>query len=210
MTVRKPKSRPRNRRGEGSLLGQQIVAAALAAVNAGTPPETIALRSLARDVGIATTSIYAHFATVEDIIKAAAEEGFAALAVALARAVAGVRDPRQRLDALVQAYVRFATRQPALYRLLFATSFKKTAGGRSKFDATRGGEAFAALREAMQACIDAGISEHRDATTAATMVWVALHGYVSLTTTHSDFPWRDKRRLLQALVARVAELKSAR
>ncbi len=197
-------ARPRNRRGEGNVLRDQIVEAALAAVSAGGGRDSITLRSLARDIGIATTSIYAHFETMDEILKAAADRAFGELTMVLRQASAADLAPVARLAALVGAYAAFGLAQPAIYRLLFGTPLLAT--GRP-IDGTSGGEAFGELSAAVAACIDAGLSRQTDAQQAATLLWVALHGYVALTVTLPDFPWPERQAFLEALVRRTVDLK---
>jgi AcrR family transcriptional regulator len=61
--------RSRTRRGEGSRLRDEILASAAGLLQEGAPG-AITLSALARDVGIATTSIYSHFADRDEILDA--------------------------------------------------------------------------------------------------------------------------------------------
>lgn len=203
--VKSSTARSRNKRGEGELLREEIVTAALEAVRAGGTPETITLRAISRRIGIAPTSIYAHFATMDDIFKAAAQVGFEELTAVLRQSAVKHKDPKRRLKALVTAYVLFGQAQPFLYRLLFLTPLKRTG---EPIAGTAGGDAFGELLAAMATLSALGLSGHKDPLLGAALVWTALHGYVTLSTTHQDFPWPEQSKLLDELVHRVAAIAS--
>src|ERR1700743_2814309 len=61
----------RNARGQGNRLADDIVRGALAIIERTGSDDAVTLRAVAREVGIAAPSIYAHFADREAIIMAA-------------------------------------------------------------------------------------------------------------------------------------------
>jgi len=79
----------------------------------------VSLRKVAARAGVSRTAPYHHFPSKEDLLAALVQRGFQEL----------VRDMRQpssspgpvipRFEALGRAYVAFALREPALYRLMF-------------------------------------------------------------------------------------------
>src|ERR1700684_1098518 len=60
----------RNARGQGTRLADDIVRGALALVERTGSDEAVTLRAVAREVGIAAPSIYAHFADRDAIVMA--------------------------------------------------------------------------------------------------------------------------------------------
>ncbi|SDN16171.1 TetR/AcrR family transcriptional regulator [Actinacidiphila guanduensis] len=214
MTVtRTPPSgdRPRNKRGEGSKLRGDILDAATRLLVAGGP-EAITLRAVARDVGIATTSIYSHFADREEILDAIADQAFTEMAEATGRAMTAEQDPVGALVAGCRAYLRFATDSPQLYTLLFTTALgpSQKSGLRtpkpSQWESESGARLFHNLVDGIQACVDTGFSDSSDAFTSALMVWSALHGYAGLRANLLSVPWPDEEKTLAQLVADLAHL----
>ena len=65
-------------RGQGNRLADDIVRGALAIIERTGSDEAVTLRAVAREVGIAAPSIYAHFADREAIIMAAVVSNVAA------------------------------------------------------------------------------------------------------------------------------------
>src|SRR6516164_7110103 len=96
----RPQPRGRNRRGQGELLREEIVAAACRMLEELGDDQALSLRAVAREVGIAATSVYLHFADLEALVVAALESSHAALTAAIddAETAAGP-DPVARLRA---------------------------------------------------------------------------------------------------------------
>jgi AcrR family transcriptional regulator len=190
----------RNARGQGNRLADDIVRGALAIVERTGTDEAVTLRAVAREVGIAAPSIYAHFADREAIIMAAVVQIFDELTetVAAAQTAAGP-DPVQRLLAGCQAYLEYGLGHPARYGLLFAPRGAlpdgycppPTFGSDGRPDLPFGTEAFAQLIDGIQNCVNAGVSTSKDVLADATAVWVALHGTVTLRTALDAFPWPE-------------------
>jgi len=103
-----------------------LVEAAVEAVRA-EGPSGLALRELARRVGVSHNAAYRHFADRDALVAAVAEEGMAALSRALRDALDGreTTDPVERaragLSAIGRAYVEFALAEPGLFRVAFTT-----------------------------------------------------------------------------------------
>ena len=190
--------RPRNARGQGARLTEDIVTGALALIERAGSAEAVTLRAVAREVGIAAPSIYPHFADRDAIVTAVVVRVFDELAETIkAGAQAAGPDPVDQLVAGCAAYVDFGLRHPARYGVLFAGPHGPAENycqpvaldpaGRPVLE--WGAEAFSLLLQAIQDCVTAGVSASTDVLADATAVWVALHGTVTLRTTLPRFPW---------------------
>jgi len=78
------------------------------------------LREVARRAGVSHNAPYNHFAHKRDLLDAAAAVGHDLLRSELTAAVAKIADPRAALSKMSSAYVRFGTKNPALYHLMFS------------------------------------------------------------------------------------------
>src|SRR5919201_2832032 len=108
-------ARARNPRGRGGRLRDELIQAASALLAEG---RSLTLRSVAARAGVAATSVYLHFPTVEHLSAAVAARSFAEMGAALAAAEAGT-DPRAILLARCRAYCAFALAHPGHYRVMF-------------------------------------------------------------------------------------------
>ena len=90
--------------------------------------QALSLRELAREAGVSHGAPRRHFPDRDALLDALAASGFERLARELERAVAGAGlGAEDRLHALAQAYVGFATRDAALLELMFATKHREGA-----------------------------------------------------------------------------------
>ncbi len=209
--------RQRNARGQGARLTEDIVSAAITLIERAGTHEAVTLRAVAREVGIAAPSIYAHFPDRESIVMAVVVRIFDELTEAIARGVqrAG-QDPVSRLIAGCEAYVAFGLAHPQRYGVLFSERRIATPDyckpvsigpdGRPVLEF--GAESFALLVSAIEACVAAGASASTDILADATAVWVALHGTVTLRTTLPGFPWPEPGKFVGEFVRSLARVKA--
>lgn len=193
--------RQRNARGEGARLSEDILAAALALIDRTGSQESVTLRAIAREIGIAAPSIYPHFEDRDAIVMAVVARLFDELAAAIRAGVAAAgSDPVDQLVAGCQAYVRFGLEHPARYGVLFSGSRPPATaeycrpvviGPGRRPVLVFGAEAFALLVDAISGCVAAGMSASADVVADGTSVWVAMHGTVTLRTSLPAFPWPE-------------------
>ncbi|MGH1590101.1 TetR/AcrR family transcriptional regulator [Methylobacterium phyllosphaerae] len=94
-----------------------LVSAALDLLETGGEA-ALSLRAAARACGVSAMAPYRHFPGKEDLLQAVAARGFEDLAAGL-EAADGSAAGAQALAAQGAAYVAFACRHPALFRLMF-------------------------------------------------------------------------------------------
>ncbi|GAA5127255.1 TetR/AcrR family transcriptional regulator [Pseudonocardia adelaidensis] len=182
--ARRNRDRPRSRRGEGVRLRAEILAAATELLDASGDERAVTLRAVARRVGIAAPSIYPHFPDRPAIVLAVARQGFAELGGRIRSATGSAGDdPRARLIGACRAYVDFADRRPARYRLMFGRVHDPE-------DPTAvGGEAVRILTETLTDCVAAGRSTSTDLRADAISLWVGLHGLAHQHAVAALYPW---------------------
>jgi AcrR family transcriptional regulator len=205
----------RNARGQGTRLADDIVRGALALIERTGSDEAVTLRAVAREVGIAAPSIYAHFADREAIIMAAVVQVFDELADAVEKAEArSSADPVKQLLAGCLAYLEYGLDHPARYGLLFSPrelapeDYCKPVpiGPDGQPILAFGAEAFAELVQGIQRCVDADVSASTDVLADATAVWAGLHGAVTLRTALPGFPWPELAAFNRQLVLPLARV----
>lgn len=167
MTSRKPKYH------HGDLRRALMDAALSCVVERGVAG--LSLREAARRAGVSTAAPYHHFESLEALIQALCDEGFAGLEAAMAAAGdAAGPDPGARMAALGCAYVRFALAHPGHFRLMF--SVPVPAGALNADDTTGFGRMLAAMR-ALQA---AGQAPAGPVGPLALLAWTTVHGLATL------------------------------
>jgi AcrR family transcriptional regulator len=173
--------------------------------------DAVTLREVARRVGVSAPSIYRHFDSPDAIISAVVEQSFSELTTQLRLAVETEREPVARLRAVGRGYVAFGLEQRLRYRILFERRRRREGPSPAEHAASiermPGADAFAVLLEAMTDCVDAGCSSAPSALRAATELWVALHGYITLRPATQRFPWPERDELVESLMLRLARIE---
>ncbi|GAA2531640.1 TetR/AcrR family transcriptional regulator [Winogradskya humida] len=198
--------RRRNPRGQGQILKEQLVGAAAKLLATLDQPETLTLRQVAREVGVAPASIYSHFDDLSALIQHVLRLRYDELARLMNGAAAAAPDPLSELVARCAVYVRWGNEQPGHYRTLF--------GGRMPADLVPGTahEAGADLLGSLVTVLGAvtgpgaGAGPDRAPSTQeqqwrdGLLLWTALHGLVSLYNDHGSIDWPPLDELLADLI----------
>ena len=170
-----PSARSRNRRGQGELLRRDIIDAAVRMLNELGDDEALSLRAVAREVGIAATSVYIHFADRDELVFAALEQCTADLIRDLDQAEAsGGDDPVAQLRARLLFLSTWTSEYGGIYKVLHESTLNRRMHLAFKAElATR-------AAAAVQRCMDAGLAPVDDAAAVALDLRAAVHGAVSL------------------------------
>ena len=119
-TTKKPSpiKKPKGQYHHGNLHDALIDGAAAVLESHGV--EALSLREAARRAGVSQTAPYRHFKNKQALLAAVAGDGFRNLLEDLkAAAFPWDEDPGEAVTAIGSAYIRFATEQPARFRLMF-------------------------------------------------------------------------------------------
>jgi AcrR family transcriptional regulator len=138
----------------------------------------LSLREVARKAGVSHNAPYHHFKDRSSLLAALAEDGFAALAGEMAEARAAAPNARARLEACGLAYIRFALKSPARFKLMFRPELTGSAA-----EAAVAQSSTPALDTLTGAIIEAqasGLAPAGDPKPLVLTCWAAVHGLASL------------------------------
>jgi AcrR family transcriptional regulator len=195
-------ARVRNPRGEGQRLRAEIVEAAAQLLAAEPEPAPVSLRGVARRVGIAPQSMYLHFGDKSELLAAVVAVRFRELLRACDAAAAAEAGPRARLRAFCVAYCTWGLRNPGHYRLLFESRATTQAG--LPYEGSPGAGVFDRFAELVSQSVGS------QGFTTAVLLWVALHGIVSLRWSKPGFPWPPVEELVDAFLPALVRQANAR
>ena len=159
--------------------------------------ESLSLRKLAERIGVSRTAAYHHFKDKNDLLSAIAAQGFSAWQAQANQIFNddGLTD-RDKYRTFVHFYVRFATQNAAIYKLMFgSTLWKKNTNpegsnpqestkGKSKSSQTLIDVAYPSFQhqvEMTQAWQQKGIlPKSQNSLRLAQVTWATLHGIAQL------------------------------
>ena len=157
-------------------LRQKVLDASLALIEEGGL-DRLSMREVARKAGVSHQAPYHYFGDREAILAELAGEGFLRLGQSLMRAAPqGASDPVKAVEAMGQAYVEFASRNPAYFQAMFradAVPLDRYPEARKRED-----EAFGKLVEGVGEAFVNQPAEVRH--TIAVACWAMVHGLATL------------------------------
>ncbi|MGN2252773.1 TetR/AcrR family transcriptional regulator [Frateuria sp. GZRe12] len=139
-------------------------------------PAAVSMRRIAAELGCGTMTPYRYFASKEQIVTAVRTRGMHRFSEALERALDTPGDGRTRSRAVRDAYVAFARRETATYRLMFEYPEPRR-------DDPAYREAHARMWRTIAAHVEVLVAEgavEADAPLLGHQIWAALHGAVML------------------------------
>ncbi|MFH8533924.1 TetR/AcrR family transcriptional regulator [Streptomyces tendae] len=189
MADRRTAPRRRNPRGQGETLRAELVEATARLLATLDRPETLTLRQVAREVGVAPASIYGHFSDLGALIQHVLRLRYEELAQLMNEAAAPAAEPLDDLVARCAAYTHWGVDHPGEYGTLI--------GGRLPpelvpLTAHGAGEELLGSVIASLAGVRQRRGEPADperSRQAGLLLWTALHGLVALYNDHGNLPW---------------------
>ncbi|WP_131736938.1 TetR/AcrR family transcriptional regulator [Actinomadura roseirufa] len=167
-------ARGRNPRGQGERLRRDIIGTTLRMLNDLGDDEALSLRAVAREVGIAATSVYIHFPDRDALVIAALEQCTHDLVRGLDQAESAPGDPVARLRARLLFLGAWVRDHGGLYKVLHESTLNQRTHLAFKE------ELAARTTAAVQRCMDAGLAPADDAATVTLDLRAAVHGAVSI------------------------------
>jgi AcrR family transcriptional regulator len=173
--------RDRNPRGQGERLREQILDAAIRMLDELGDDEPLSMRAVAREIGVAATSVYLHFADRDELVYAALKQAHHDLVQSVLQV--GGADPVAELRARVRVLGRWSGEHPGLYKVLNESTLNQRADMSFKLVVRE------QTAEVVQRCMDAGLVPRDDAAAVAFDLRSAVHGTVSMRLNEPDLPW---------------------
>ena len=139
--------------------------------------EGLSLREVARQAGVSHAAVYNHFRDKAGLVGAVVDAAFVRLATDLARARASTSDPFDALQREGVAYVRFAYRNKADFKIMFRPEL---CGLAAQEQPQKKSAAYEILVETVRACQAAGSIAPGPPEPAVLAAWSIVHGLSSL------------------------------
>ena len=208
-----PQRSPRKAKGAGPERREEILAAALRLIGQ-FGLYGVSTRQIAQAVGVSQPTLYAYFASKDEI---AAELHARAFRELEARLRVGVRDAdtREAVAAGLRIYLDFGLENPDAYRVAFMIEGPHgrvaVAGPVDESDVSVPGHtAFDILRRMIADLHRRGLGAGDDPERMAQSVWAGMHGLVSLLIARPGFPWAEREALVAGHVRMLADMAMRR
>ena len=148
-------------------------------------PEGVALREVARRVGVSHNAVYRHFGDRDELLGAISQHAMDRLTAAMQARIAAVSDrdddtarARAQLSQIGRAYVEFALAEPGLFRVAFAS--KADDAESPALGPPAGGGPYGLLNEALDRLVEVGYLHPARRPGSEVACWAAVHGCAAL------------------------------
>ena len=161
--------------------------------------DRVSMRRLAERIEYSPTAIYLHFEDKDDLFKAVCDETFAKLARRLEKQRQQMTgNPLACLKAGLREYIEFGLKHPEHYIVTFMHRAREESV--KDFEGSVGQEAFGYLHRAVADCVEAGLFRPMRTEVTAQVLWVSVHGLVSLLIAKKGFPFAARAVLIDEQV----------
>lgn len=133
----------------------------------------LSMREVAKRVGVAHRALYRWYPDRYALLAAIAERGFSTLCNDIESAFADSNEPPRR--AFVRTYVRFARREPELYRVTMS---------RNRAERKKNARLAAAIERLVALSVTTFSEEETDPRDLVVAIWAQLHGLIGLMDAH--------------------------
>ena len=194
-----PGRRARSPRGKGEQLREEILAAAERILIETSDESALSIRAIASAVGVTPPSIYLHFADRNELVFAVCERQAEQLDGVMEEAAQEGTDGWDRIRRRGYAYMRWGLENPEHYRILMMGRADSTPDRfiDERLADTAGLDAVAAdLRTAAE---DGVIAPVADPVREAELLWMIIHGMVSLLISKPEFPFGSGEEVYGAM-----------
>jgi AcrR family transcriptional regulator len=165
--------------------------------------EATSIRKIADKLGCSPGILYHYFKDKDEIMAALVQEGFQKLLLKLRPIAADSSTMADRMRRALRAYIEFGLENPSHYSVLFGKTvdFVPSDATKKVFH-THGMEVFGCLRRMSQEALASGKlrKELTDAEEVAQVLWMGIHGAVSVRIGAKGFPFLEQERLTDRII----------
>jgi AcrR family transcriptional regulator len=178
----RPTPRVRHARGEGALLRDELLDAAVALLREKGHEDRVSISAIVSRVGVTPPALYAHFADKDDLFREVHARGMADFGDFIESRVTKIRSPLQQLRARGLAYLEYALAHPESYKSLFMNPCSPDATAADLPFRMLGATAYLGLLRNVERCQRDGSLPIavKDVDRTARGLWAIAHGVSSI------------------------------
>jgi len=174
--------RQRHPRGEGALLRDELLNAAVALLHEKGHEDRVSINAVVARVGVTPPALYAHFADKADLFREVHARGMVDFGEFIEERVGKIRSPMTQLRARGVAYLEYALAHPDSYRSLFMSPCSPDATAPDLPIRMLSNTAYAGLLNNVERCQREGSLpiNAEDVDRTARGLWAIVHGCASI------------------------------
>jgi AcrR family transcriptional regulator len=161
--------------------------------------KNFSVRKIAQKIEYSPTTIYLYFKDKTDLIFNLLENTFSKFIEELEGSVKTAGSPLEKVEQLIEAYVRIGLKYPNHYRIMFANEIQGEKEFRWLEEGTFNKKAFDYLLRSVTQCFENRDEKDVDVVATCQVLWASVHGLTSILIFRPDFPWKSEDILIDCL-----------
>ncbi|MGQ0542128.1 MAG: TetR/AcrR family transcriptional regulator [Blastocatellia bacterium] len=163
--------------------------------------DSFSMRKVAEKIEYSPTTIYLYFHDKSELLREVCEEAFTKLGDAVREAKETGGSAMEVLRKGLYAYIDFGLTNPHHYEVAFVSPTDKVMKpNQYTYEGSAGQRAFEMLSVSVAECMEAGVIRRDDIAKIAQTIWASIHGITSLLIMHHDFPFVERKPLIESVV----------
>jgi len=197
--LNEPRKSARKAKGDGHLRRAEILRAA-ERLFVAQGYEAATIRKIADEVGVSSTALYMHFQDKDQILLEICTSAISELLAINTQISAMPVDAVTRVRMMLEAYVRFALRNPNTHRLVFCSSPSVDSLKNEHESLQMGNDCLEKFASVVREVAAEGRLRTGDPKAVHQVLWTACHGMVTLMITKPDFDWAPPEELMGVML----------
>lgn len=166
--------------------------------------ENVSMRKIAEKIEYSPTTIYLYFRDKNELLTCLTEETFSRLVEIIQKITQEEPSPGKQLDCCLRAYIDFGLTNPDHYKVAFLIRSEQN----FMAEGTMARHGYNVMREILAECIRTHVVRTVDLDVGIQTLWAGIHGLTSLLILHPQFPWADRRKLIESVIETIAGLRA--
>ena len=163
--------------------------------------KNFSMRHIAARIEYTPTTLYHYFKDKNDILFHLCEEVYGKITEILQSTGAKEKDPIARLRAAMRAFIKFGLSHPDRYRIAFMTNVTPNVDPMSFLKpGTMSMNAYEMVRQRVRDALNTQTDSSADVESLSQAVWASTHGLTSLLISCPDFPWVERKKLIETSI----------
>lgn len=163
--------------------------------------QNISMRKIANKIEYSLPTIYKFFKSKADILFYIYNKNNGKLLYIFSEINKRQCSCIEKLKDMSYAYVDFALENPNYYELAYMSNVLRYEENLVYHDRdSLGFRAYDILLKTVKCCKEQGYFKERDVEVISQCLWGGIHGLTSLFIAHTEFPWKDKKCLIENMI----------
>lgn len=165
--------------------------------------DAVSMRQIADKIEYSVATIYLHFTDKRDLYNCLCRGAIGDLDNILDPIFRGDRNPLNRLEEGLRAYIAYGLENPQQYRVAFVIEGPNNQDDDTRVEGTAARQLYSGLVALVEEAISKGEIARGDPEVLAQTIWAGIHGLTSLLIMDPGFPWKEREALVESLIGMV-------